>query len=430
MSDSNPNESDAPEIVRGPEDASEEVDVLYEQPEIDDLEAADEVALEEAAAAAAAAAAAVGDEELPPGVASAIEHLRNDDSCQGFFEHDEPVFTLAASPVAGSTVAASGGGDDDAYVFDCATGERLRSLESHGESVVASGFSSDGRLLATGALNGEVRVFSLEPWAGRTHLLETQAESVEWLQWHPRGPVLAAGLDDGTVYMWNGESGKTMQVFGGHVGSAMCGTFSADGRVLVTGGEDCSIFVWEPRTGRAAHHLQGREFHQGPVTCVAAHPDPAQPLVLSGSADATAVLSHTGGGRVLQTLREHTEAVEGVGFCRQQPWCATGSVDGRAIVWDVRTGQQRSVFRHDASGPDGEHAVTQLRWHPDAPLLFTASMDKTVRVWDARTSEPVRVWKGHKEGVLCMALADGGRRVLTGSDDSCVLVWDAAAAVP
>src|SRR4051794_10872433 len=54
------------------------------------------------------------------------------------------------------------------------------------------------------------------------------------------------------------------------------------GKHLVTGSEDGTMFVWNPKTGKPKHHLKGHGFHEGPVTCVATHPDPAQPILISG----------------------------------------------------------------------------------------------------------------------------------------------------
>ena len=95
------------------------------------------------------------------------------------------------------------------------------------------------------------------------------------------------------------------------------------------------------------------------------------------------------------------------------PWCATGGLDGGAVVWDVATAkvraqraalqarahpsrthtaeQSRQVFLHD-------DAVVRIAWHPVQPLLFTACLDRKLRLWDARSGECVKEWEGHSVG--------------------------------
>ena len=53
------------------------------------------------------------------------------------------------------------------------------------------------------------------------------------------------------------------QVFTGHSGAVACGQFTPDGRLVVTcGGEnDCTLRVWDPKTGSCVHTTQGAHFH-------------------------------------------------------------------------------------------------------------------------------------------------------------------------
>lgn len=52
-------------------------------------------------------------------------------------------------------------------------------------------------------------------------------------------------------------------MFTGHGGAVTCGQFSPDGRAVVTGGGegDCSLRVWDPKSGTCLHTVQGTQFH-------------------------------------------------------------------------------------------------------------------------------------------------------------------------
>lgn len=62
------------------------------------------------------------------------------------------------------------------------------------------------------------------------------------------------------------------QVFSGHSGVVTAGSFTPDGKALVTvgGEEDASLRVWNPKTGECAHTVQGHPFHESGA-CTSAH---------------------------------------------------------------------------------------------------------------------------------------------------------------
>ena len=57
--------------------------------------------------------------------------------------------------------------------------------------------------------------------------------------------------------------------------------------------------------------------------------------------------------------------------------------------------------------------------------LASASYDKTVQVWDAKTGQPLHTLKGHTSGVTSVAFSAAGDRLASASGDKTVRVWDA-----
>ena len=81
-----------------------------------------------------------------------------DDSIQGFFLHTSPVYSVALY----DNYAATGGGDDLGYLWDITNGEMILKLDGHSDSVTNVAFSNDGAYLATGGMDGQVRVWHIE----------------------------------------------------------------------------------------------------------------------------------------------------------------------------------------------------------------------------------------------------------------------------
>jgi WD40 repeat protein len=218
---------------------------------------------------------------------------------------------------------------------------------------------------------------------------------------------------DSTVWMWNAPKAACMMVFGGHSDAVTCGGFTPDGKKVYTGSADCTVKLWNPKTGAATTTFgKGHqdECFQAAVTSVSAAK--GAPMLLSGSVDGKMLLLHRQTGKVVGKLEHHTDSVETVAFAPDPSMGASGSMDNDVVIWDFNTLKLRVTCRHD-------EGVNHILWHPSEPQLFlTGSIDGIVRLWDCRTGEEVRKWTGHRDCCLGLALTADGKHVVSGSDDS------------
>lgn len=162
-------------------------------------------------------------------------------------------------------------------------------------------------------------------------------------------------------------------------------------------------------------HISGHGFHSDSLTSLQINQkDPN--IIITGSVDSTAKISNIVTGKVLSTLSGHQDSVEAVDFCSSMPLAATGSLDQSLKIWDITNSQQRSTYEH-------KQGVTKLLWHPTQPLIFTASLDGCIRLFDGRTSKCEQIWKGHKNSILDLTLSSDGNIILSGADDCSALVF-------
>jgi len=289
-----------------------------------------------------------------------------EDALQVLQAHSDAVLTCAWSP-RDATSMVSGGCDDMAFLWkiqglgpDAVVSKT--ELAGHTDTVSHVGYSADGALVATAGLDGKVMIWDVE--GKQKCQLEGPAEGLEFLKWHPRGPVVLAGSEDYSAWMWNASTGACMQVFTGHGGSVNCGTFTPDGKTVVTGSLDGTLRAWDPRSGACTLTVQGHPYHESGLTSLDC--DAEGGLIVSGSEDKSARLVALASGKVKGSLLGHTDSVESVAFCPCMNMVASGSMDGTVMIWDLQTLAIRATLMH--GNQDG---VVSLKWLPNSPVVVT-----------------------------------------------------------
>ena len=71
--------------------------------------------------------------------------------------------------------------------------------------------------------------------------------------------------------------------------------------------------------------------------------------------------------------------------------------------------------------------VTSVAFSRDGSKIISGSFDKTIRVWDASTGiELLRPLQGHDDSILSVAFSPDGSKIISGSQDNTIRVWDAS----
>jgi WD40 repeat protein len=223
------------------------------------------------------------------------------------------VFTAAGDLL---TVHVNGG------VWRWAGGKRTPFLDS---TVRDAALSADGKVLATADDDGKMWIRS----ADGKPLRECQSrEKRQMPVVSARGAYLTALTGAAAVALFDGRDGRQRKTLAGHRGGTMAAAFTADERMLVTGGRDKLLRFWDVDTGSARYAPRGQS---GYVTAVAADADGR--FIASGTADGAVQVRSARGGVLLHEGRGHRGPVSALLFVGGK--LASGGMDTSVMLWDV-----------------------------------------------------------------------------------------------
>ena len=97
---------------------------------------------------------------------------------------------------------------------------------------------------------------------------------------------------------------------------------------------------------------------------------------------------------------------------------ASSSHDRTARIWDVETGQPLKVLKGHTN------IVHGIAWSPDGKRIVTGSMDRSARIWSVEKGTTEVVLGGHQDEVMPVAWSADGRTVATGCNDHLVRLFE------
>lgn len=253
----------------------------------------------------------------------------------------------------------------------------LNILSNH-EELMDRGCTKISLLLGAAQLLSITLMFGMDSEPKNTRdakQLSGHTSSIQSLIFNHQDTLLASGSGDGTIKLWDTQTGECLRTLTGHTEGIYSLLFNRNSALLVSASSDNTIKIWSLKTGKCSMTLRGHS------DCVFALAFNSNELILaSGSRDNTIKLWDIVDGECIQTLSGHEAFVFSVAFNHDGTRLTSGSYDGSIKIWDIKTGTCLKTLKSE------NDAIWQVAFNQDGTLL--ASMhDGGIKLWDVASGK-------------------------------------------
>jgi RNA polymerase sigma factor (sigma-70 family) len=375
------------------------------------------------------------------------------------FRSGDCIGQIAYSP--DGKILAAGGYHGKIYLYDAATGRKLRQWDAFASEFPSLAFAPDGKTLAS-AGSRTIQIWDMAT-GKELHRFEVKVDrpvhdhylkKIAPLVFSHDGKSLAWVAADRSIRLWDAQTGKESAKLTGHQEPIRCLAFSTDDRRLFSAGGNAvdigTVRIWQLPGGK---ELRQFSLHRRQAS---AQPDP---LCFSPDGKALAVAVHEwlppkkGANAFLnayaitfmdlETGKENRKLEAQPGRMKAASFSPDGKtlaamqgvetivgnhhtdINNRLLVWDIATGKLR--WDAPAYAENLHQGPCHLVFSPDGKKLAASATASSLHVWEvARGREGPELAKAHDDKTDCVVFSPDGRTLASGSADHTISLWDAS----
>lgn len=327
-----------------------------------------------------------------------------------FSETFSNIYGIALSP--DGKILATGHANGEVRFWQVADAKLLCQNKAHNSTVWSVAFSSDGKMLATGSFDRTIAIWDVN--LGQvTQTLESHEDWVWAVAFSPDGNKLASGSSDRTIKIWDLNTANCITISQAHNDLIDTVNFSPDGKLLASGGADQIIKIWDVQQAEIFAILPG---HTNQISSVIFSPDG---FILASCEAQVIKLWSLSNRECWQTIEDKLTFVWSIAFSSDGKSLIVG--DGKSIkFWDI----QAEEYYHILSGYTSQIWSMALSANGNA----IAGSDKQIlKIWQIgknQTYSPLKTIQGYTNSVFAVTFSPDGKTFASSGKNQTISLWD------
>ena len=223
--------------------------------------------------------------------------------------------------------------------------------------------------------------------------------------------MIACGMEDGQLVLYDKNTTKELKTFIGHSSSITSCSFIGTNKIC-SASEDGSISIWDVQGG---HRLCVMEKHTRQVSCCECTDDGK--LLVSTSWDNTARLWNVSDGTPAGELTGYIHPFNCLALDKHQKHVALGGWNKNIVIWNIIENKKTDTYK-------GHHSsVRALAYAPSGLHLASASLAGEIMMWSTENGAKMGQLSAKSPPLTSLSFTPSGQQLIVASTNSRIKVW-------
>lgn len=272
--------------------------------------------------------------------------------------------------------------------------------------------SRDSKTLLRGKFGTKAKRWDIVTGKGEMEYVGHE-KAVLCYRYNREGNLLLTGGADGMLILWDTKKGDTLRTIKSYDEPVFDVNFSYDETKIVSSSWDGTLKIHEVATGKRLQYIDLDN-----ASAYLTQFTPNDLYVVTANLPTGLALREIDTKKVIREFIGHTETVSAIQLTQDGRKLFSASWDGSIRLWDVGTGLMEKKFTAH------QGAVFASVMTANEKNFFSAGADRIIRYWDMNSGKVIKTLIGHQSEVISLALTSDEKMLISHSVDGVTKFWD------